>query len=190
MVAAKRAAEPQQHQPEPEPEPEDEAEEGAEGGDSKPAEPGVSAVVVLLASVCSHAVWWWCFVIRARGSDQHSTSCAQKELLHALAASSHPSVSAPPPSRVIHTHTHTHIHNTPTHTVRRVVPGASEELVAPRKRAPKAAPKHVTELPVIPNYEYQLPTVGAASDKAASGGNNLSADELKVGVCVWGPCSC
>ena len=61
---------------------------------------------------------------------------------------------------------------------RRVVPGATDDLIAVRKsKAPKAAAKHVTELPVLPNYEYELPV--AAEEKQA-GGPQLSADELKV----------
>jgi hypothetical protein len=59
-----------------------------------------------------------------------------------------------------------------------VVPGATDDLIAVRKsKAPKAAAKHVTELPVLPNYEYELPV--AAEEKQA-GGPQLSADELKV----------
>lgn len=57
-----------------------------------------------------------------------------------------------------------------------MVPGAFDELIAVRKKAPKAAAKHVTELPVIPNYEYQLPV--DSKDKQADA--QLSAEELKV----------
>lgn len=62
---------------------------------------------------------------------------------------------------------------------RRVVPGATDDLIAVRKSksAPKAAAKHVTELPVLPNYEYELPV--AAEEKQAAA-PQLSADELKV----------
>lgn len=60
---------------------------------------------------------------------------------------------------------------------RRVVPGASDDLIAVRKtKAPKAAAKHVTELPVIPNYEYELPVESSKGKQ----GQQLSADELKV----------
>lgn len=59
------------------------------------------------------------------------------------------------------------------------MPGASDDLIAVRKSrsAPKAAAKHVTELPVLPNYEYELPV--AAEEKQAAA-PQLSADELKV----------
>jgi len=58
------------------------------------------------------------------------------------------------------------------------VPGATDDLIAVKKaKAPKAAAKHVTELPVIPNYEYNLP-VDSSKDK--QGQTQLSADELKV----------
>jgi hypothetical protein len=63
------------------------------------------------------------------------------------------------------------------------VPGATDDLIAVRKaKAPKAAAKHVTELPVLPNYEYELPV--ATEGKQST--NQLSADELKVrlGVCL------
>jgi hypothetical protein len=68
------------------------------------------------------------------------------------------------------------------HPARRVVPGASDDLIAVRKaKAPKAVAKHVTELPVLPNYEYELPV--ASEGKQST--NQLSADELKVrlGAC-------
>lgn len=58
-----------------------------------------------------------------------------------------------------------------------MVPGATDDLIAVRKsKAPKAAAKHVTELPVLPNYEYELPV--ASEEK--QGTTQLSAAELKV----------
>lgn len=58
-----------------------------------------------------------------------------------------------------------------------MVPGASDDLINARKKAPKATVKHVTELPVEPNYEYDLPV---ASTKEKQGGDKPSAEELKV----------
>lgn len=67
----------------------------------------------------------------------------------------------------------------PEPPARRVVPGASDDLIAVRKaKAPKAVAKHVTELPVLPNYEYELPV--ASEGKQST--NQLSADELKAQV--------
>jgi hypothetical protein len=61
------------------------------------------------------------------------------------------------------------------------VPGATDDLIAVRKsKAPKPAAKHVTELPVLPQYEYQLPTASKEDKHSAS----LTAEELKViGLC-------
>lgn len=58
-----------------------------------------------------------------------------------------------------------------------MVPGATDDLINVRKKAPKAAAKHVTELPVEPNYEYDLPV---APTKEKEGGDKPSAEELKV----------
>lgn len=60
-----------------------------------------------------------------------------------------------------------------------MVPGATDDLIAVRKaKAPKAAAKHVTELPVMPNYEYELPVASEGSQTT----NQLSADEVKVRI--------
>lgn len=60
---------------------------------------------------------------------------------------------------------------------RRVVPGASDDLINVRKKAPKAAVKHVTELPVEPVYEYELPVAPTKEKRSAAA---PSAEELKV----------
>jgi hypothetical protein len=63
------------------------------------------------------------------------------------------------------------------------VPGATDDLIAVRKsKAPKPAAKHVTELPVEPQYEYQLPTATKEDKNSAQ----LTAEELKVCSCVCG----
>jgi hypothetical protein len=75
---------------------------------------------------------------------------------------------------------HTHAQ---TNAVRRIVPGASEELTAPRKpKASKtaAAKQHKAEVPDIPEYEYELPTESAAGGGGAAQQQQLSAEQQKV----------